>query len=120
MQQLPSNEAKSMFERRLERVAKHKVNELLLQACYLPFVAVGGITVTLYDVAQLEKNPALVFISLAVVLHGLLFAFWALVYRRLLLSMLSQTSFSRAMANAGLILAYGGGLFVGWLVHRYA
>jgi len=102
-----------------EELAKRKASELLLKICYLPFVAVGGMTVVIYDVSRMEKHPVVVFLVAATLFHAALFMFWVLVFKRILAGMLVQVSFSRVAANAGLALAYGGGLFIGWLVHKY-
>jgi hypothetical protein len=103
-----------------ESFAKKKASEILLKVCYFPFVAVGGIAVSFYDVAQMEKHPVMVFALVVGLLHVALLAFWVLVFRRLLANALEQLSFSKATASAGLLVAYVMGLFIGWLVHRYA
>src|SRR5205809_6599024 len=84
----------------LEDLGKKKASELLLKACYLPFVAVGGMTVVFYDISRLEKHPLEVFLVVVTVLHSALLAFWFLVFRRTMTGMLAEMSFSSAAANA--------------------
>jgi hypothetical protein len=102
----------------LEKIANHKASELLLQACYLPFVAVPALTVGAYDVTRSAHNPVLEFSIALFVLHAGLLAFWFLIFKRALAT-LAQLSFSKAAANTGVVLAYAFGFFIGWLVHKH-
>jgi hypothetical protein len=103
-----------------ERFANKKVIEILLKICYLPFVLVGGVTVSFYDVAQMERHSLVVYLLVVGSLHTALWVFWAFIFKRVLAEALRQMSFSKLAVNAGLLIAYVAGLFIGWFVHRYA
>jgi hypothetical protein len=104
----------------IEDFAKGQASKMLLNICYFPFVAVGGITVSFYDIAQMDRDPITIYSLVVGFLHVALWVFWWLIFKRLLVGALQQMSFSKTAAKAGLLVAYAVGLFIGWLVHKYA
>lgn len=101
----------------VRKIVNRNASRMLLKAFYLPFVAVAGLTVVCYDISRSGAHPNREFIVCAVVLNLPLLVFWWFIFRSALAA-LEQLSFSKAAANAGTLLAYAVGLFVGWIVHK--
>jgi hypothetical protein len=102
-----------------EEFSKSTTRELLLKACLLPFVLVGGITVSFYDVAMLDKHGLAIFLSVAITLHLALLLYWIYFVRRLVADAKRlSVSLSMHLLCVGSSLAYAFGLFIGWVVHK--
>lgn len=103
----------------VERIARPKIQKVLLKLCLLPFVAVGGVTVSFYEIATWEKRGLAIFLGVVFGLHICLLVYWKLVVRKLI-SPEVGLALSKPMLYVGMPVAYAFGLFIGWFVHRFA